>query len=102
MFAAVHARLRNYGVMKALGFPNASLVKEMLLESVVVTLLAFPLAIALAALGAWVIEVRVPLYLVPVIETAPLIRTLIAALVLGAIGAYLPYRFIAKLICLRP
>jgi len=97
MFAAVHARLRNFGVMKALGFPNHVLVREMVLESLIMVLLAFPLALVLAQLGSWVIETRVPLYLVPVMEAVPLLRTFIAALVLGVIGAYLPYRLIAKL-----
>ena len=97
MFAAAHARLRNFGVMKALGFPNRILVKEMVLESLVMILLAFPIALVLAQIGAWVIENRVPLYLVPVMELTPLIRTFVAALILGVIGAYLPYRLIAKL-----
>jgi len=97
MFAAVHARLRNFGVMKALGFPNHTLVSEMVLESLIMVLLAFPLALLLALFGSWVIETRVPLYLVPVMEIVPLIRTFVAALVLAVIGAYLPYRLIAKL-----
>jgi len=97
MFAAVHARLRNFGVMKALGFPDHVLVKQLVLESLVVILLAYPLAILLAAVGAWMVETRVPLYLVPVMEAVPLLRTFAAALVLCVIGAYLPYRFIAKL-----
>jgi len=97
MFAAVHARLRNFGVMKALGFPDHTLVKQLVFESLVMILLAYPLALLLAFVGAWVIETRVPLYLVPVTETAVLLRTFFAALVLGVIGAYLPYRLIAKL-----
>lgn len=97
MFAAVHARLRNFGVMKALGFPNRSLVKGMVLESLLMVLLAFPLALLLAQGGAWFIETSVPLYLVPVMETVPLLRTFFAALLLAVIGAYLPYRLIAKL-----
>ena len=97
MFATVHARLRNYGVMKAMGFSNLSLIKEMALESLVMIVLAFPIALLLAQFGAWFIEIRAPLYLVPVLETIPLLRTFVAALILGVIGAYLPYRFIAKL-----
>jgi len=97
MFAAVHARLRNFGVMKALGFPNQILVRGMVLESLVMVLLAFPLALLLAQLGGWFIETHVPLYRIPVMETTPLLRTFLAALVLGVIGAYLPYRLIAKL-----
>jgi putative ABC transport system permease protein len=97
MFATVHARLRNFGVMKALGFPNHNLVKMVVLESVFMVLLAFPMAMLLAISGAWIIELRVPLYLVPVTETVPLLRTIAAAIVLGVVGAYLPYRLIAKL-----
>lgn len=60
-------------------------------------LLSFPMALLLAQLAAWFIETQVPLYLVPVLEMVPLLRTFFAALTLGVIGAYLPYRFIAKL-----
>jgi len=97
MFAAVHARLANFGVMKALGFPNHALAKGMILESVMMMLLAFPLAILIAQFGAWIVETRVPLYLVPVMEVAPLARTFVAAIVLGMVGAYIPYRLIVKL-----
>jgi len=97
MFAAVHARLRDVGVMKALGFPDRSLVSGMMLESLLMVLLAFPVALLLAQGGAWFIETSVPLYLVPVMEIVPLLRTFFAALLLGVIGAYLPYRLIARL-----
>lgn len=97
MFAAVHARLRNFGVMKALGFSNHALLREMVLESLIMVLLAFPFALLLASLGSWVIETQVPLYRVPVMETVTLLRTVIAALLLAVIGAYLPYRLIARL-----
>jgi putative ABC transport system permease protein len=97
MFATVHARLRNFGVMKALGFSNHDLVKVIILESVLMVLMAFPFALLIAQFGSWIIEVRMPLYLVPVTETVPLLRTIVAAIVLGVIGAYLPYRLIAKL-----
>ncbi|VAW83818.1 hypothetical protein MNBD_GAMMA18-1165 [hydrothermal vent metagenome] len=97
MFAAVHARLRNFGVIKALGFPNRFLLKEMVLESLIMVLLAFPVALLLAQGGAWFIETRVPLYRVPVMEAVPLLRTFFAALMLSVIAAYLPYRLIAKL-----
>jgi len=97
MFAAVHARMRIYGVMKALGFSNRFLNREIILESLAVVVLSFPVALALAQLGAWIIELRIPLYLVPIFEPVPLMRTFVAAIVLGIIGAYLPYRFIARL-----
>ena len=97
MFAAVHARLRSLGVLKALGFSNRSLIKGLLIESIIMILLSFPLAIGFALFGAWIIEARVPLYLVSVTELVPMLRTFLAALVLGVLGAYLPYRLIARL-----
>jgi len=97
MFAAVHSRLSSFGVMKALGFPNHLLVSALMIESMLMILLAFPLATLLALTGAWLIETLVPLYLVSVLESIPMIRTFFAALLLGIIGAYLPYRLIARL-----
>ena len=97
MFAAVHARVRNFGVIKALGFSNRFLLYRVLVESLVMVVMAFPLAIILAEVGSWLIQDRVPLYLVPITETIPVLRTLMASAIIGLIGAYLPYRFIAKL-----
>ncbi|MFV2054812.1 MAG: ABC transporter permease [Thiohalomonadales bacterium] len=97
MFAAVHGRLRNYGVLKALGFSNRFLIREMVLESSLMVLLAFPMALLIALFGAWFVETRAPLYLVPVMETVPLLRTFIVALLIAVLAAYLPYRFVAKL-----
>ncbi|NCF38167.1 MAG: FtsX-like permease family protein [Gammaproteobacteria bacterium] len=96
-FASVHARLRNFGLKKALGFTNRALAIEMVLEALVIVFLSFPLALLLAILASSIIESLVPLYQVPVLEPVPLARTIIAALVLAAIGAYLPYRLIARL-----
>lgn len=97
MFAAVHSRLRNFGVIKALGFQNHTLIIGIIVESLVMIVLAFPIALLLSQFGAWLIEIYAPLYMVPVLETVPLVRTFFAALSLGIIGAYLPYRFITKL-----
>jgi putative ABC transport system permease protein len=97
MFASVHARLRNFGVKKALGFTNRKLVFEMVLEALVIVLLSFPLALVLASLAGLAIESVAPLYRVPVLELVPLLKTFLAALVLAVIGAYLPYRLIARL-----
>jgi ABC-type antimicrobial peptide transport system permease subunit len=97
MFASAHAHLPDIGVKKALGFTNRALVFEMVLEAFVIVILSFPLALLLASLASSIIESVVPLYLVPVLELGPLLRTVIAALVLAAIGTYLPYRLIAHL-----
>lgn len=97
MFALAHARLRNFGVKKALGFSNRVLIFELVLEALAIVILAFPLALLLAFSGASIIETLVPLYRVPVMELEPLLKTFFAALGLAVIGAYLPYRLIARL-----
>ncbi len=97
MFAGVHARRRSFGMLKALGFSNAALAKGMVLEALCLTALAFPLGLLLAELGARFIEVRAPLYLIPVAEAATLLRSLAAALALAMIGAVLPLPSVARL-----
>jgi ABC-type antimicrobial peptide transport system permease subunit len=67
-FASVHARLRNFGLKKALGFTNRALAIEMVLEALVIVFLSFPLALLLAILASSIIESLVPLYQVPVLE----------------------------------
>ena len=95
MFAAVHSRLRTFGVMKALGTRNRALVMTVVSESVIMTLAAFPPAMLFAVIGAGIIEAMAPLYLVPVLDPASLLRTLLAALLLAGLGAYLPYRLLS-------
>jgi ABC-type antimicrobial peptide transport system permease subunit len=97
MFSAVRARLRAFGVIKALGFRNMDLVKGMVLESLLMILLSFPLAILFAGIVSLVIEIRIPLYLVPVADAPTLLRTFSGALLLAVIGGCLPYRSIARL-----
>jgi len=97
LFAAMHARQRNFGVIKALGFSNRFLLLRVMLESMLTILLAYPLAVLLAEIGSWIIESQAPLYLVSIFDSQALIRTLLAALMIGLIGAYFPYRYISKL-----
>ncbi len=97
MFAAAYARLRGFGVLKALGFSNLALAKEMALESLLLTLLAVPVALFLAKLAAWIIQTQAPLYLVAVAEPAILLRTFVGALLLALLGSLLPVRLVARL-----
>jgi len=97
MFAAVQSRMRSFGVIKALGFNNRDLIKGMVMESLIMMLLAFPLSILFAGIVSWVIEIRIPLYLVPVTDVPTLLRTFTGAMVVALLGACLPFRTIAKL-----
>lgn len=97
MFATVHARLRSYGVIKALGFSNGSLIRQMVLESIILIVLAFPISLLLASIGSLLIESVAPLYRVQIMATDPVLKTLIASLLIGMAGAYLPYRLVANI-----
>lgn len=97
VFSTVHSRLQNIGVLKALGFTQYRLIWGVLLESLLLVLMSFPVALFLAVFAARIIETNVPLYLVSVVDTYALLRTFIAAIVLSAISAYLPFKFISKL-----
>ncbi|MCW8988114.1 MAG: ABC transporter permease [Gammaproteobacteria bacterium] len=97
MFATVHARLRNFGVIKALGFSNYYLITGIAYESLIMIIISFPFALLISQFGSLLIEGYVPLYMVPVLEPVVLLRTFLSALLLGVIGAYLPFRLITKL-----
>jgi hypothetical protein len=97
MFASAYARLRSFGVLKALGFPNSALAKAVVMEALLLTLFAIPVALLMALCGAWVIESLAPLYLVPVLEPLPLLRTFVAAQLLALLGALLPVRSVSHL-----
>ena len=97
MFAVIHRRARTLGVLKVLGFANRSLVLAAVTESVLLTVLALPVAWGLAWLTAAVIETIAPLYLLVVSEPGILVRAGAVTLVLAALGALGPARFIGRL-----
>ncbi len=97
MFAAIYARRRCLGVLKALGFATPQLALTLLLEAFMLTALAIPLGFLLAELTGWLVESMAPLYLIKIMTPLPVIRTILAAFALAAMGALLPVRLIAGL-----
>ncbi len=97
MFASANTRSRSFGVLKALGFSNSALAREMVLEALVLTLLSMPAALLLSQFVAWIIQSLAPLYLVPVMEPLLLLRTFVAALLLAVLAALLPVCSVARL-----
>lgn len=97
MFAAVRSRLRNLGVLKALGFSQRALGTTVVLEAVTLTLLALPIGILLAAVIAGVVENIAPVYLILATEPATIGRTAAACLAFAALGAFVPVRAIANI-----
>lgn len=97
MFAAVRGRLRNLGVLKALGFRQRVLGTAVILEAVVLTLVALPIGILLAMVIAGIIDRIAPVYLILATEPAAVARTAAACLAFAALGAFVPVRAIANI-----
>lgn len=97
MFAAVNARRRELGVMKALGFSNRFLQGSVLFEGVTLSFLSLPIGVILAWFVGHVIETAAPLYLVKANEMLPVLRTSLACITFAAIGSLLPIRVIQRI-----
>lgn len=97
MFAAVNARRRELGVMKALGFSNRFLQGSVLFEGVTLSLLSLPIGVVLAWFVGHVIETTAPLYLVEANEMLPVLRTSLACITFAALGSLLPVRVIQRI-----
>lgn len=92
MFAAVNARTRDFGVLKALGFSQGFLTGSVVVEALLLAAFALPLGLLLAQGISVAIETLMPLYRVPVTETLPVVRTAVACLAFTVLGALLPVR----------
>ena len=97
MFAAVNSRRRDLGVLKALGFSHRYLTAAVVVEALVLIVVALPLGLLLAAAIARTIETVMPLYLIPVVEPLPMLRTALAGTAFGALGALAPVGQIHRL-----
>jgi putative ABC transport system permease protein len=97
MFAAVSARRRQLGVLKALGFRNGFVVGAVVVEALCLTLVAMPLGMVLASGVAALIETMAPLYVVLPMESAPVLRTVLAGLGFTVLGALASVRMVRRL-----
>lgn len=97
MFIAVRGRLRDLGVLRALGFRVRALAAAAVGEAVLLSLLALPIGIFLADGLAGVIEASAPIYTVLSTEPGGIVRTVIATFSFAAIGALVPVRTIARI-----
>jgi putative ABC transport system permease protein len=97
MFVAIRGRIRDFGVLKALGFRTHSLSSSAVLEASLLTLLALPVGIALAHAIAGIIHANAPVYLILPTEPQGIGRTALAALAFAALGALVPVRAIARI-----
>jgi len=89
LYAATLSRLREIGVMKAIGATRRRLAAIVLVQALWTVLAAVVLAVVLALVLAWVIghaTIDVPMTL----EPAAVLRVGVAGLLLGALGAVAP------------
>ncbi len=95
LYAAVLERLREYGIMKAIGARNTRLYAYVLSQAVAFAVPGFALGTAfglgVAALFAWLM----PQFLVVVMDAQVLLRVGVAALVMAAVASLLPIRQVA-------
>lgn len=96
-FAAVSGRLRELGVMRALGVRARALGAAVLLEAMLLTLVALPVGVGAAIAISAIIHELGPVYVLLPAEPAAVARTFVASLVFASAGALLPVRAIARI-----
>lgn len=96
LYSSVHERLRQFGVMKALGSPNRRLYSMVAFETAVVV--AFSIVIGvLASIGvAKLVGMAAPQYLVVPWDAGVLARTTVAVFGMASIAALIPIRQVAN------
>jgi putative ABC transport system permease protein len=97
MYMAIRNRIRDLGILRALGFRARALSLSALLEAAFLAVLALPLGILLADLIASAIENAAPIYLILPMEPEGILRTSAATLVFALIGALIPVRAIVNI-----
>jgi putative ABC transport system permease protein len=97
MYASVIDRRRELGVMKAVGMGTGGLARTVIVEALLVSLVAFPLALLLARGAAAAVERMSPLYRVVAWEPAVMTRGALVAIVAAFVGSLVPIRRLATL-----
>ncbi|NIO40823.1 MAG: FtsX-like permease family protein [Burkholderiales bacterium] len=96
VYADVNARLRTFGVLKALGFSVSHIGAGVMFQMLLLGLVAFPLGLVLAlGVGAG-IEWNMPVYRIHVIDINGLAKTFVGLMLMIIIGGLLPLRLITR------
>ena len=95
LYVSVLGRVREFGVMKAIGARPAFLARHVLIEAAVVSTLALVLGIGLAAATAALIHAILPQYLVVPLDLTAVARTATAVTAMAALAVLIPIRRIA-------
>jgi putative ABC transport system permease protein len=97
MFAAVMARRRDFGVLKALGFGTGFIGGAVIIEAGVLVLMAIPAGVLMSLAISAAVEAAMPLYLVLPLEPQPILRTIVASLTFALLGALAPLPLVRRL-----
>ncbi len=100
MITSVVERVREIGVMKALGFTDAQVVFMILLEGVLISLIASVIGVAGGVAGAYIMASRgftfkgmyetLTIYAQPAITPELVSKTLLVTIFVGAVGSAIP------------
>lgn len=96
LYASVFERMRDFGVMKALGSSNRRLYRSVAAEALTLVALSLVLGLAVSLAVAKAISLWAPQYLVVPWSAAAITRTAIAAVVMAGAAALLPIRQVAN------
>jgi len=96
MYADIRHRLRNFAILKALGFSAGKLFASVLFQSVLLLVIAIPLGSILAYILANVIQNAAPVYLIYVFEPYAYAKTVLASFIMASLGAIIPLRLIQR------
>lgn len=95
LYATVFERLRETGIMKAIGAGNARLYRYVLVQAAVLAAGGFVLGLAGSMVVAGLVSWLVPQYLVAALDPQVLLRAGVAGLVMASAASLLPIRQVA-------
>lgn len=97
LFSSVTGRLRELGILKAIGFPNPMLFRLVLAEALILMAAAAPVGLFLAWAIAGLVHAFVPLYLILPFAPASLAGSLALCILFALLGALLPARWAGRI-----
>jgi putative ABC transport system permease protein len=97
MFTGAETRRRDLGVLKALGFPERTIVTSIVAEVAVLLALALPLGVVLAQALTVLVHATMPIYLIRPTVPGPLATAVVALIGFALAGALGPLRLVRGL-----
>jgi putative ABC transport system permease protein len=102
MLVAVTERTREIGIRKAIGAPRRAILKQFLIEAVVLTglggLLGVFIGVAITVSGGLVLPMFVESFPPPIVTTAPVLVAFAVSLVIGLVAGVYPANRAARLL----